>query len=150
MLTIKRHTSLGLALTSLGVLAATAGVPAQQYLPNRPPMAVSWQGAENPVWYSSTFFCGAIYEWQGDRYGQMGRLMDSANVRIGIRSDRRERDLNATLTTTVFSGSPTYGSRFTTPSCDGRETAEFDVIGKLYGYSLARVGPATFVRKVGR
>jgi hypothetical protein len=150
MFTIKRHTSLGLALTLLAVLAAGAAVPAQQYLPNRPPMSVSFQGAENPVWYSVTFFCSAAYEWQGDRYGQMGRLMDNANVRIGIRSDRRDRELDAMLTTTVFSGSPSYGTRFTTPSCGGRETADFDVIGKLYGYALARVGPATFVRKLAR
>ena len=151
MFTIKRHAVLSWALTSLAVLTASAAVPGQQqYLPNRPPMSVSLQGAENPVWSSVTFFCSAMYEWQSDRYGEMGRVMDGANVRIGIRSDRRDRDLDATLTTTVFSGSPKHGTTFTTPSCGGRETAEFEVIGKLYGYGLARVGPAAFVRKLGR
>ncbi len=170
MFTIKRHTSLGVALTSLAVLAAGATVPAQQYLPNRPPMSVSFQGAENPTLYSLSFFCSAVYEWQSDRYGEMGRVMDGAHVRIGIRSDRRDGELDATLTATIFPGSPRYGTRFTTVSCDRRKTAEFDVIGvwriplmtqattqgsqapfrTLYDYDLAPVGPAKFVRKLGR
>jgi hypothetical protein len=139
------------ALASLAIASVGSSMTAQsKYWPDRPPMSISFQGAERPSWYSTTFFCNAVYEWRSDQYGAMGRVMESADVRIGIRSDRRDYEVEAPFTTSVFSGSPKAGTQFTTPPCGGRETADFDIIGKLYGYGLARVGPAVFVRKLGR
>ena len=145
------RTSLVVALAALAVGSVSTSFEAQQkYWPDRPPMSVSFQGAERPSWYSLTFFCGAVYEWDGDKYGMMGRVMENAYVRIGVRADRRDSDVDAPFTGGVFSGSPRAGTQFTTPPCGGAETTTYDVIGKLNGYGLARVGPAVFVRKLGR
>lgn len=145
---------------ALMVAQSRQGAPAQppptggrqNYVPSGPPLRIGFQGASQPFFFTTTWFCDAVYQWERN----LAAYAEDADVRLGVLANPNNENETSPLAQTVWSGKPRGGVTFTTPPCaSGTDTIRLSIIGKLpiangaFGRgALQAIGPAVFVRKI--
>jgi hypothetical protein len=144
-----------MSVTAIIVALTTRVAPqgqTRQYIPSNPPMQISWQGASDPFWFTTTWFCNATYVWHPD-YSDVAQYVRAAQVKLAVPLARQPARWDDAVASMVWSGTPTENATFTTPSCPpGAETMNLSIIGRVPsapggGSALVKLGPANFVKK---